>query len=299
MVQTFRYPLQLTSTVLALALASSTPSTLYAQSTGAPHGASPTQSGTKEDQLAKQVAELRAEVARLQATLAKQAKPAPMPAGGRTDDMGEMGRMGMQPPAAMPPKDAKAGMPAGGMSMMDMHKGEMGMPPDSMKMPGKMQDGMAMPDMKKMPDAKQMPDTMKMPDTKPIAGPTGVVRSMSSMPGMAGVSHLYHVGSTGFFLDQPQLRLSADQRSALEKLREHALMQRASAERRATQAEEELWVLTGAAQPDSAKVRTKAREIEALRTNDRLGFIDAVRAASGHLTAQQKGMLLGTAVSPK
>ena len=128
-------------------------------------------------------------------------------------------------------------MPQGGMGMMDMHKGEMGMPPEGMKMPGCcMMDEMGR--MSTMPSGSgtttgTMPSSgaMVMPGVPAGAG-AGAPRSMSSLPGVPGASHLYHIGSTGFFLDQPMVTLSGDQQSALNKIKERALLDRSNAERR-------------------------------------------------------------------
>ena len=125
----------------------------------------------------------------------------------------------------------------------------------------------------------------------------GAPRSMSSLPGVPGASHLYHIGSTGFFLDQP-ITLATDQQSALNKIKERALLERGNSERRIEQAEQELWTLTGADQPDAAKVQAKAREIEQLRTNQRLAFIQAVGEATKILTPEQNNQLLGMAGMP-
>ena len=122
---------------------------------------------------------------------------------------------------------------------------------------------------------------------------------MSSLPGVPGASHLYHVGSTGFFLDQSQLTLSTDQKTSLNRIKEAALLERGNAERRIEQAEQELWTLTGADQPDAAKVEAKTREIEQLRANERLAFIRAVGEATKLLTPEQRNALLGTPSSPK
>ena len=124
--------------------------------------------------------------------------------------------------------------------------------------------------------------------------PNDAPRSMSSLPGMPGASHLYHIGSTGFFLDQPQITLTDQQQSTLNVIKERALLERSNADRRVEEAEQELWVLTGSDQPDSGRIQAKAREIEQIRTEQRLGFITAVGEATRVLTAEQRDQLLGT-----
>jgi hypothetical protein len=203
-------------------------------------------------------------------------------------DKMEMGGMG----------GGMGGMPP---DMMDMDEGEMGMPPEGMEMP----PGMMMDDMDDMGEmgmggkssgSGMAPGKMSgapAPSRKP-AGGAGTPKSMSSLPGVPGGSHLYHIGSTGFFLDQPQIALRAEQLSALNRIRERALLERGNADRRIEQAEQELWVLTGAERPDAAKIEAKTRDIERLRTSQRLAFIQAVGEATKVLTPDQRSRLLGT-----
>lgn len=201
-------------------------------------------------------------------------------------DMMEMGGM----------NKAEMGGMAGGMGMMDMHEGEMGMPPEGMEMPPGMMD-----DMGRM--ASRPPMTPGGMPGAPAAGagPSSAARppkSMSSLPGVPGGSHLYHIGSTGFFLDQPQIGLTREQRAALNKIKERALLERGNAERRTEQAEQELWTLTGSDRPDAGKIEAKTREIERLRSDQRLAFIQAVGEATRLLTAEQRSKLLGAGTSP-
>ncbi len=58
--------------------------------------------------------------------------------------------------------------------------------------------------------------------TAPGAGTT--MAMPSALPGFPGASHLYHVGSTGFFLDYAdKLGLSVEQRSSLNAIKQRAL----------------------------------------------------------------------------
>ena len=120
-----------------------------------------------------------------------------------------------------------------------------------------------------------------------------LVVSESTLPGTPGVSHLYHIGSTGFFLNQPQIRLTPDQQSALRQVMERALTERGNADRGIEQAEQELWALTGAG-TDGARVEAKITEIERARTNQRIEFIRSVGEAIEVLTPEQRNALLGT-----
>lgn len=248
--------------------------TAAAQTAGA--GRQPPSAPTTSD-LQRQIAELRAQIARLQAAVdrsAAAAAPAGMP-------------MGAKPPGGAMP--AMAGM----MGMMNMDKGEMGMPPEGMRMPPAKMGGMDAMEMGGMTGMGKAPaDTgmagMSMPATAPAPA------SVTQLPGYSGSSHLYHVGATGFFLDQPSLQLSDVQQAALNAIKAKALLARAESERQASQAEEELWTLTGAPEPDAALVAAKVQEVERIRARARLTFIEAVGEATRILTPAQRAALLGT-----
>lgn len=120
----------------------------------------------------------------------------------------------------------------------------------------------------------------------------------SALPGFPGISHLYHVGSTGFFLDHPEhITLSIEQQKRLHPIKEQALLDKESADRKVQEAEQQLWKLTAVEQPDVAQVETKVRDIEKLRADQRLAFIRAVGEAAKVLTEEQMKILLGTAAS--
>ena len=274
--------------------------------------------------LAKQLEELRAEVARLQAALEQQrqagtsgAPTVPSTGGAMSDQppgmrMGEMGmrmgEMGMRMGEMGMRMGEMGAMPPGGMDMMEMHKGEMGMPPEGMKM-GEM--GAPAPS---GPAAAPTTGGMQMGGSAagggmPMAGGTSATRPTpptarpgrptSALTGIPGASHLYHVGSTGFFLDQPQIALTSGQQTTLNGIKERALLERSTAERAIEQAEQELWTLTGADQPDATKVQAKLKDIEQLRTNQRMAFIRAVGEAANVLTPEQRNVVLGTAAPKK
>ena len=124
----------------------------------------------------------------------------------------------------------------------------------------------------------------------------GPALPFSALPGNAGASHLYHIGATGFFLDHPQhITLSAEQRKALNRIQEQAALHKSSADRKVQEAEQQLWKLTAADQPDTTQIETKVREVEKLRGDERLGFIRAVGEAAKVLTEEQRMALVGTA----
>ena len=120
----------------------------------------------------------------------------------------------------------------------------------------------------------------------------------SALPGFPGASHLYHIGSTGFFLDHPQhIALSTEQQMAVNQIKERAALDRSSADRKVQEAEQELWKFTAADQPDAAQIEAKVREVEKLRGDERLGFIRAVGEAAKVLSEEQRMALVGTAAS--
>lgn len=189
-----------------------------------------------------------------------------------------MDDMPMQPPP-MQQQPGKGGMGgAGGMGggggMGGMNRGEMsGM--------GAMGSGMTGPGMEPMDNAM-------------MGMAKGSAAMQSPLPGFPGVSHIYHVGSTDFFLDHAaQVGLSVEQQRRLGQVREQSQMESATFDRRILQAEQELWRLTAADAPDAAAIEAKVREIETLRGDKRLAFIRAVGSAAETLTTAQRQRLLG------
>lgn len=250
----------------------------------------------KSPDLATELQKLRAKVADLEASLNKQhqsrygsaaptqqgsmtrmsmggsgtsnhdsSKPSPM-------KMREMGGMKMQGDA----QDAdSAGM--GGMSGMGMmSKGKMmGM---GGMMSGKMM-GMGMMGRSPAMSNSSM-SNMSMP---------------SALPGFPGASHLYHIGETGFFLDHDEhITLADEQQLQLNRIKEESLLAMATAERKIDEAEQELWQLTAAAEPDINKFESKAREIAQLTVESRIAFIRAVGNAANVLTDGQRKILVGS-----
>lgn len=115
-------------------------------------------------------------------------------------------------------------------------------------------------------------------------------------PGIPGASHLYHLGATGFFLDHTQhLTLNIEQKKKLNQIKEQARLNKASADRKGQEAEQQLWKLTAVEQPDTAQIETKVREIEKLHIAQRLAFIRSVGEAAKVLTEEQTKILLGNA----
>ena len=115
-------------------------------------------------------------------------------------------------------------------------------------------------------------------------------------PGPAGASHLYHVGATGFFLDQSaMITLAAAQQAALTDIKKKWSEGYRITQPRIIQAEQELWTLTGADNPDSTALESKVREIERLKGEQRITFIESVGEAVDVLTLDQRAALPGVA----
>lgn len=187
---------------------------------------------------------------------------------------------------------AAAPMAGGGMGMMDDDKMEMGgmgggaMPAAQAGMSGG--GGMGMGD-----DKMEMAAMMGMSGMS--SGTSGAM-PQSALPGFPGASHLYHIGATGFFLDHPQhIALTTQQQAALNIAKEQALLAKSTADRAIEQAEQELWTLTAADQPDAAKIEAKITSIGKLNGDGRVAFIRAVGEASKLLTDQQRQSLTGFA----
>ena len=112
------------------------------------------------------------------------------------------------------------------------------------------------------------------------------------MPVSARGAHLYHLGAKDFFLDAGVPELTGDQDARLRLLKARAALDQAEAQRRQEQAEEQLWTLTGAEQPDAPGIEAKVREIETLRGDQRIAFIRAVGEAAALLTVAQREQLV-------
>ena len=123
----------------------------------------------------------------------------------------------------------------------------------------------------------------------------GEMKMAALLPGSPGVSRLYHIGATGFFLNHPEhITLTTKQQSAINSLKQKTLLSKFTAQRKIEEAEQELWELTGADEPDAAQIQAKVQDIEKLRGEQRMAFIQLVGEAAKVLTDEQRQMLLGT-----
>lgn len=188
---------------------------------------------------------------------------------------GEMEAMddGMSPPMAPMEAAPASPMPAagGGMDMMRM-----------MEMMQPMMRGGAMMGTKAM-GGMNSPVAMATP---------------SALPGFPGQSHLYHIGATGFFLDHPQhITLTMQQKQMLAQHKQQALLRQSELQPKLDAAEQALWQLTGADQPQIGEIEKKVREIERLQGDQRIAFIRSVGEAAQVLTDEQRKQLVGLAAA--
>lgn len=123
----------------------------------------------------------------------------------------------------------------------------------------------------------------------------GELKMTSSQPGSPGVSRLYHIGATEFFLNHSEhVTLTTKQQAALNHLKQKAQLSKFTAQRKIEEAEQELWELTGGEELDAAQIQATVRAIEKLRGEQRIAFILSVGEAAKVLTDEQRQMLLGT-----
>lgn len=118
----------------------------------------------------------------------------------------------------------------------------------------------------------------------------------AAQPTVANASddtRLYHVGSVDFFLDQAsKLNFTDKQTTDLTEIKRTALAQTSDLQAKIVRAEQELFALTGADSPNESTIATKVKEIEKLRTDQRLGFIKSVGKANKVLNADQRKSFL-------
>jgi len=292
-----------------------------------PHAQHKDKQPAGDPNLASEIAELRAKVARLEAALPK-GEPGKAPG---------MAGMGSKPDAGMAGMGGKPGAGMGGMEDDKMMGGMGGkkkamaggmgmdvMEPDEMmsqmmqnmgqmmQMMGKMKGkGMSsMGDKKKMGmdvdmkdkgmgmmdmDMKEMMGMMGMGGMGQKGTSMGKMQMATALPGFPGASHIYHIGASGFFLDHPDhIKLTAQQQTTLNGLKAKALLEKSTSQRKIDEAEQELWTMTASDKPDAMKIDAKVRDIEKLRGDQRMAFITSVGEAAKVLTDEQRQALMGT-----
>jgi Spy/CpxP family protein refolding chaperone len=247
-----------------------------------------------DSSMQEQMAELRTNVARLEAALQMNHQGHSARDGTGSNHPGMAGPSGMDGMAMgmntqKKPMNGMANMGGDGMTGMG---GPGGMP--SMK-PKPAERG----DMSGMKMGMGKSKGMKMMGAMSGSAGSEGMATNSALPGFPGVSHIYHTGASGFFLDHDNhIALTPDQKAALGRFKEKSMLAQNSADRQIQEAEQQLWELTAADKPDAARIEKKIREIEKLRGDRRLGFIRAVGEAAKVLSADQRKMLLGQGPQP-
>lgn len=179
-------------------------------------------------------------------------------------------------------------MNMGGNGMMGgmMPKDKMKMDKDKMPM-GMMGRGMSMADM-------GMKKGMGMMGSMQDMG--GTMSMDSALPGFPGISHIYHIGATGHFLNHgDHLNLSLEQQKQLGELKQDSELKQASYQREIDAAEQELWELTAAGAPEILKIEAKVKSIAKKQADKRLDFIRSIGEAAKVLTDVQRQILAGDA----
>jgi Spy/CpxP family protein refolding chaperone len=281
------------------------------------------QSADANKDLAAQVRELQTKIGKLEAALKRghQGTPSGTPAAGSMtgmpmgmmgDKKNGMGTMGMGGMEGMKPDEMMGRMMQNMGQMMQMMGqmqgkgmgGGMGMmrgTGSSDKGTGGMEGQVSPEEHAKHHAGQGAGPPQHVPPAGPMQGMMGGMKGMgamqvpSALPGFPGASHIYHIGATGFFLDHAEhLKLTTKQQADLNRIKEKALLDQGSTQRRLDEAEQGLWALTASDQPDAAKIEAKVHEIEKLRGDQRLAFIRAVGEAAKVLTGEQRKALLGT-----
>ena len=195
--------------------------------------------------------------------------------------------------SAMKPGDDKGAMkPGGDMSAKKPGHDMSAMKPDDDMSATKPDDDKFA--MKPGHDMSAMKPDDGMGATNPDDDMGAMVRS-SAMPGVPGVSSLYHIGATGFFVNHPErITLTIKQQAALNRMKQKALLSKSKAQRKIEEAEQALWELTGADEPDAAQIQDKVQAIEQLRGEQRMAFIQLVGEAAKVLTDEQRQLLIDT-----
>ncbi len=111
--------------------------------------------------------------------------------------------------------------------------------------------------------------------------------------GAPDATRLYHVGSIDFFLDQAgKLNLTSKQTTDLTEIKRLSLARTSELQTKIVQSEQQLFSLTGADAPNEKGIANKVKEIEKLRTDQRLDFIKSVGRAGKVLSADQRQVFL-------
>ena len=127
-----------------------------------------------------------------------------------------------------------------------------------------------------------------------MAGMGDTMSMVSALPGFPGISHIYHIGATGHFLNHgDHLKLNPEQQKQLGEFKQASDLKQATYQREIDAFEQELWELTAADAPDIAKIEAKVKSIAKKLTDKRIDFIRSVGEAAKVLTDTQRKTLAG------
>lgn len=245
---------------------------------------------TDTAQMQQELPKLRDQVRRLEQRM-QSYTPSNMQQGGRIDSMRDQNKGWISQSAKPEMKMGDSGMRMmdddTDLSMNDMKSGS------SMSMPS---GGMGMMQMMEMMHSKMRGAGMMGIGAMGGMNSPAAMATPSALPGFPGQSHLYHIGATDFYLDHPQhITLTTPQQQTLAQYKQQSLLKQGELQRQVDAAEQELWQLTGADQPQIGNIETKVREIQRLRGDQRVEFIRAVGEAAKVLTDEQCKQLTGMA----
>ena len=194
--------------------------------------------------------------------------------------MGHGGKSGSQEMQSTSPKSVDQSQPQ--VAQLKEESGHSGAGHNKMVQPG-------------IEQPSPMPDQTRVRVTKASEPEYKDIPESSALPGIPGLSRLYHIGATGFFLNySDHIALTNNQQAALNVIKQKSLLSNATAQRKIEEAEQELWQLTGADDPDVGRIQLKVEAIEKLRGEQRIAFIGSVRDTVKLLTDKQRKILTGS-----
>ncbi len=128
--------------------------------------------------------------------------------------------------------------------------------------------------------------------SRSLGGEPSLPPTASSTPGGVRVNHLYHLGAKQFYLDRAKaLALTEEQQTRLRRLWEFDQVERKRFLDALTNAEREIWRLTGAEEPSLPGIEVSLRAVEKLKADRRVSFIRRVTEAAAVLTVHQREMM--------
>ena len=128
-----------------------------------------------------------------------------------------------------------------------------------------------------------------------MAGPMGMRSEVGMSPapmvlsGFPGAAHLYHVGSSDFFLNYSEsINLTTEQKAAITIIKAGSSLESSEGRLQMDQAEGGLMTLLAAEPQDPRQIQSKLTEIAQLRADQRFRFIARVGEAAQQLSETQR-----------